>query len=117
MLNPLKVSEAIYKLVGDVRSVKTLRDVNLLIGCRDRDQLLGLMKSKNLLGKSVKPQDWEERGKVMAVISGVSTDFSEEDNRANMKGVRVTKVKRLPVIRNGTKGPSLSVFLILDEVK
>lgn len=116
-LNPLKVSEAIYKLVGDVYSVKTLKDGNLLVICRDRDQRMGLMQCKNLLGKSVKPQDWEERGKIMAVISGVSTDLSDEDIRGNIKGIRVTKVKRLPVTRNGTKGPSLSVLLILDEAK
>jgi len=33
--NPLKVSDAIYKLVGEVRLVKTLRDGNLLIICSE----------------------------------------------------------------------------------
>ncbi|XP_041928461.1 uncharacterized protein LOC121693224 [Alosa sapidissima] len=117
VLNPLKVSEAIYKQIGEVRSVRTLRDGNLLVVCQDSDQRMGLMKLKTLLGKSVKSQDWEERGKIMAVISGVSTDLSEEDIKSNVKRVRVSKVKRLQVLRNGSKGPSLSVLLVLDEVK
>lgn len=116
-INPLKVSEAIYKQVGEVRSVRTLKDGNLLVVCQDRDQRMGLMKLKALMGKSVKAQDWEERDKIMVVISGVSTNLSEDDVKNNVKGVRINKVKRLPILWNGTKGPSLSVLLILDEVK
>lgn len=115
--NPLKVSDAIYKLVGEVRFVKTLRDGNLLIICRDRVQQNGLMKCKSLLGKEVKPQVWEDRRKVMGVISGVSTEITEEEIRDNVRGVRVTRVKRLPFTRDGVKGPSLSVLLILEEDK
>lgn len=115
--NPLKVSEAIHKLVGEVRFVKTLRDGNLLIICRDTVQQHGLMKCKSLLGKEVKPQVWEERGKVMCVISGVSTEITEEEIRVNVRGVRVMRVKRLPFTRDGVKGPSLSVLLTLEEDK
>jgi len=66
--NPLKVSDAVYKLVGEVRLVKTLRDGNLMIICRDRVQQQGLMKCKSLLGKEIKPEVWEDRRKVMGVI-------------------------------------------------
>lgn len=88
-LNPLKISEAIHKIVGEVNTVKTLRDGNLLVLCRDRDQVQGLMRSKTLLGKTIKPQIWQERGKVMGVIYGVSTDLTEEEIKGNIKGARV----------------------------
>lgn len=116
-LNPLKVSEAIHKMVGDVQFVKTLRDGNLLIICRNRIQQQGLMKCNTLLGKEVKAQVWEERAKVMGVISGVSTEITEEEIRVNVRGVRVMRVKRLPFTRDGVKGPSLSVLLTLEGDK
>ncbi|CAL8301276.1 unnamed protein product [Arctogadus glacialis] len=44
-LNPLKISDAVYKLVGEVHAVRrTLRDGNLMIVCRDKDQQVGLMR-------------------------------------------------------------------------
>ncbi|KAL2077914.1 hypothetical protein ACEWY4_025599 [Coilia grayii] len=117
LLNPLQVSEAIHKLVGDVLAVKPLRDGSLLIVCRDRDQHMGLLQCKNLLGINVKVQDWAERGHVLTVISGVPTDLTEEDIQTNVKFVRVTRVKHLPVTRGGIKQPSLSVLLTLQERK
>lgn len=116
-MNPLKVSEAVYKIVGEVYTVKTLRDGNLLIVCKDRDQQQGLMRCKTLLGKAVKPQIWEERGRAMGVISGVSTDVTEEEIKVNIRGVRVSNVKWLPYTRDGVKRPSMSVMLALDEDK
>lgn len=68
-LNPLKVSEAIHKMVGDVQFVKTLREGNLLIICINRIQQQGLMKCNTLLGKEVKSQVWEERAKVIWSIN------------------------------------------------
>lgn len=103
VLNLLKVSEAVYKIVGEVYTVKTLRDGNLLIVCKDRDQQQGLMMCKTLLGKAVKPQIWEERGRAMGVISGVSTDVTEEEIKVNIRGVRVNNVKRLPYTREVLK--------------
>lgn len=117
LLNPLKVSVAIHKLVGDVLDVKPLRDGSLLIVCRDRDQRMGLIQCKNLLGINVKVLDWVERGKVLSVITGVPTDLSDDDIKKNVKGLRVSQVKRLPVVREGKKIPSLSVLLTLDEPK
>lgn len=116
-LNPLKVSEAVYKIVGEVYTVKTLRDGNLLIVCKDRDQQQGLIMCNTLLGKAVKPQIWEERGRAMGVIYGVSTDVTEEEIKVNIRGVCVNNVKRLPYTRDGVKRPSMSVMLALDEDK
>lgn len=117
ILNPLKVSNAIHRLIVEVWLVKTLRDGNLLISCRNKDQQQRLMKCKTLLGKNIKPQTWEERGKVMGVISGVSTEITEEHIQRNIKGGLVTKVKRLPYTRNGVREQSMSVMLIFDEDK
>lgn len=117
LLNPLKVSAAIHKLVGDVFDVKPLRDGSLLIVCRDRDQRMGLMQCRNLLGINVKVQDWEERGNALIVITGVPTELSEEEIKQNIRGTRVIRVKRLLVTRAGIKTPSLSVLLTLQEPK
>jgi len=51
----------------------------------------------------------------MGVISGVSTEITEEEIRVNVRGVRVMRVKRLPFTRDGVKAPSLSVLLTLEE--
>ena len=114
-LNPLKISDAVYKLVGEVHAVRTLRDGNLMIVCRDKDQQVGLMRCKTLMGKNVIPQIWEERGRVMGVISSVPTDLTEEEIKTNVRGAQVNKVKRLTYTRDGVKGPSLSVMISFDE--
>ncbi len=51
----------------------------------------------------------------MGVISGVSTDVTEEEIKVNIRGVRVNNVKRLPYTRDGVKRPSMSVMVALDE--
>lgn len=48
---------------------------------------------KTLLGKAVRLQIWEERGRAMGVIYGVSIDVTEEEIKVNIRGVCVNKVK------------------------
>ena len=100
-----------YKLVGEVHAVRTLRDGNLMIVCRDKDQQVGLMMCKTLMGKNVIPQIWEERGRVMGVISSVPTDLTEDEIKTNVRAAHVNKVKHLTYTRDGVKGPSLSVMI------
>jgi hypothetical protein len=66
-LDPLKISDAVYKLVGEVHAVRTLRDGNLMIVCRDKDQQVGLMRCKTLMGKNIIPQIWEERAQIASI--------------------------------------------------
>lgn len=67
--------------------LKPLRDNNLMVICRERDQQQGLMIGKTLMGKVIKLQVWKERGKFMGVTSGVSTELTDERIRVNVKGV------------------------------
>lgn len=68
------------------------------------------MRCKTLLCKEVKLQMCEERGKVMGVISGVSTNITEEQVQINIKGAWLTKVKRLLYKKNGVRGQSKAVM-------
>lgn len=54
-----------------------------MIVCKNRDQQQGLLRCKSLLGKEVKAQIWEDKGKSKGVISGVPIEISEEKIRAN----------------------------------
>lgn len=75
------------------------------------------MRCKTLLCKEVKLQMCEERGKVMGVISGVSTNITEEQVQINIKGAWLTKVKRLLYKKNGVRGQSKAVMLVFDGDK
>lgn len=114
-VNPIKASEEVKKLVGSVLAVIPLRDGNLMITCRNKDQQHGLLQCKTFLGNAIQPQEWEVRGKVLGVITGVSTDLSEDDIKMHVRGAKVIKVKRLPYTREGVKSASLSVMLSMDE--
>lgn len=78
------------------------------------------MKCKALLGKAVSHRYGKKEGKIMGVIlSNIvkCQQITEEQIRVSVSGVQVITAKHLAFTRNGVKGPSMSVMLVLDEDK
>ena len=113
-LNPLKISKALHDAVGSV-SVKPLRDGNVIITCVDSRQKDLLVKMTTLEGKKIKCVLWERKRIVQGVITGVSTELTNEEIMRNVTGARVERVKRLTYNKDGVKKESLSILLSMRE--
>lgn len=117
VINPVKLTKAIKKAVGDVESAKTLRNGNIIIFCKNEKQQKVAQGIKSMLGQSVSCTVPSKRVWLKGVIYGIPIDVSTNTIKSNIKGVKVTEVKRLKCVRNKEKVDSLSVMLQFDEEK
>ena len=56
----------LFKLVGELHAVKTLRDGNLIV-CRDKDQQVGLMRCTTQMGKNIKLRYGKKEGDLLVL--------------------------------------------------
>ena len=73
-----------------------------------------LVKMTTLEGKKIKCVLWERKRIVQGVITGVSTELTNEEIMKNVTRARVERVKRLTYNKDGVK-ESLSILLSMRE--
>lgn len=115
--NPIKLTKAINKLLGEVKNAKILRNGSLLIVCRNKVQKEKALQMNKIDKTRVQCSLIEYKKVNRGVITGIPTDVSEEEMKDNMIGAKVLEVKRLSTTRNGEKCNSLSVMIKFDEAK
>lgn len=99
--NPVHLTKAINKLVGNMKSARVMRNGALMVFCRDTDQQ----------GKAVLLNKIEDS----AICYGMKGYLSVEQVKENVEGARVAEAKRLKTTRNGERCDSLSVMIVFDE--
>lgn len=115
-INPVKLTKALKKAVGDIESAKTLRNGNILIFCKNEKQQKALRSVKSMLGQTVSCIIYK-RAWLKGVISGIPIEVSTDTLKSNISGAKVTEAKRLKCVRNKEKVDSLSVVLQFEEEK
>lgn len=116
-INPFKLTKTLKEMIGTVESIRTLRDGNLMLFCKDSRQQKSALDVKLMIGHKVICSIPEEKNWVRGVVSGISTDVTEEKIKKNITGAAVKFVRRLKCVRNNEKTDSLSVMINFDENK
>ena len=112
--NPIMLTKAIHKAVGEVKNAKVLRNGSLLIFCRSSMQQGKAIRVDKIEGKKVQCSIPEDRKKsTRGVISWIPTGVSTDQIKENVVGAKVLEARRLKANRNGEKCDSLSVMLLL----
>ncbi|CAJ1066432.1 uncharacterized protein LOC113119923 [Xyrichtys novacula] len=114
--NPVHLTKAINKQVGDVKSARVLHNGALLIFCRDSAQLGRAIRVDKIEGKKVVVTLARKGGGITrGVIFGVPLSVSIDQIIENVKGAKVREAKRLKTTCEGEKCDSLSVLVTFDE--
>lgn len=114
-VNPIKLTKALKKAVGDINSAKTLRDGNLVIMCKDEKQQKRALSIKSMLGYQVSCTLYNRKPWVKGVITGIPTDVSTDTIKSCIDGGKVIGVKRLQYVKNKERIDSMSVMLQFDQ--
>lgn len=105
-INPLKLTKTLKETIGTVESIKTLRDVKLMLFCKDSRQQKTALEIKSINGKKVECSIPQERNWVRGVIKGIPMDVAEEKIKSNRTGAAVKSVRKLKCVRNNEKTDS-----------
>lgn len=112
-VNPVRLTLALKKAVGDIIAARMLRNGNLLISCKDvglRDRALKLER----LGQFQVDRVVVDRGRKQwskGVITGIPVCVGMEEVKSNLRGGTLLSAQRLQASREGTKVDSQSVLL------
>lgn len=110
-LHPVKLTKAIHDEIGHIKRARFLSKGKMLIEAVNRIQQQKILKMKTLNEVRMKSHIPGANRKVRGVISGVPVDISTEEIKKEIKGDRVSAVKRLPTRFQGKVVESLSVLL------
>lgn len=112
-LNPVKLTTVLKNQVGDIKLAKVLRDGNLLILCKNKEQSEKAYKMKEV-GKckviSASKVGMGERG-AKGVIWGIPLEMSTDEIKANIKGGKIKEAKRLTMFKEGVRTETGSILL------
>lgn len=112
-LNPVKLTTVLKNQLGDIKLAKVLRDGNLLILCKSKEQSEKACKMKEV-GKckviSASKVGMGERG-AKGVIWGIPLEMSIDEIKANIKGGKIKEAKRLTVFKEGVRRETGSILL------
>lgn len=106
--NPLKLTKALNKGVGNIDFAKVLQDGNLRIGCTTDEQVAKTLRLKEVVG--VRVVSTSRVGSGMAgsrgkrgIISGVPLNMDVEEIKNNLNGGTLIDVVRMKSSVNGAK--------------
>lgn len=107
----MSLTKDIHQEIGPIKQARFLSKGRLLVETVDVVQQEKILRMKNLNGVRIKSHVPGANWKIRGVISGVPLEVSMEDLKKEIKGGKVTVVKRLPTRFQGKIVDSLSVLL------
>lgn len=110
-LHPVKLTKAIHDEIGHIKQARFLSKGKMLIEAVNKIQQQKILKMKTLNEVRVKSHIPGENRRSRGVISGVPVDISTEEIKKEIKGNKVSEVKRLLTRYQGKLVDSLSVLL------
>ncbi|XP_034065952.1 uncharacterized protein LOC117542404 [Gymnodraco acuticeps] len=114
-LHPVALTKAIHKEIGSIKQARFLSKGRMLIELMNAKQQEKLLKMKTLNEVRIKCHVPGANRKILGVISGVPIEIGIEELKKEIKGGKVSVVKRLPTRYQGKIVDSLSVLLQFEE--